>query len=942
MSADEPRPQPSRRAARTVKKKALPTGPAQDLRDAIYRLYAEADRPQLEELAGRIAVDDALPGAPGKDLISKIISGEGLAGQQDTVTVATVLAQAAGREAIAHVAEQVRRLWITAATADPAAADGDRLGRPIGDCDPLVLEVHPAIQVAGDTTAGTLPGYVPRAHDMRLREVAGELAAGQSQWVTLVGGSSTGKTRACWELVRTLDLEQPGRWWIWHPYDPTRPQAVLADLDRVGPGTVIWLNEAQFYLQPPNIELGEQIAARLRTLLHDPQRGPVLVLATLWPHYWDQLTFRPQPKEPDPYAQARDLLTGSRISVADGFTANELAELSSRGVDPRLREAVAHAEGGRVTQYLAGAPELQDRYDTAPPAARALVQVAIDARRLGHPVALPHSLLEQAAPGYLDDHDWDTLTEDWLEEALAYTARPCKGARGPLTRIRTRPGEQSPAVEQPCYRLADYLEQSGRTERAGVYPPNGLWRAFAAAITDPVLLRHLGQQAQDRGRYQHAIWLYLPAADRGNVTALQDLALMHENAGDTAGAMSLAVQAADRGSTEALWRLGLMRETVGDVTGAVALYQQAADRGNTTAVWHLAEMRQDAGETADAEALYQQAADRGSTESLRRIALMREKLGDTAGAVAMAVQAADRGSTEGLRHLAVMREYAGDPAAAEDLYRQAADRGDTEALCELAWKREQAEDPAGAEALYRQAADRGDNRALRELAWMREHAGDLAGAKAAYRQAADRGDTEALRQLARMRQQTGDAPAAEAPAEQAVGRIESQAMRNPTEAGLGVGDAAGVQAVYRQAVEQGNMIALGLLATMLEGSGDSAGGEALYRLAADRGHTDALRELARTRERAGDTADAEVLYRQAADRGDTEALWELARMRQRTGDITGAEAAYHQAADHGAPSALEELAEMRKRTGDAAGADRILRFGLTGSGEIANGLNFSV
>lgn len=44
---------------------------------------------------------------------------------------------------------------------------------------------------------------------------------------------------------------------------------------------MIWLNEAQFYLAPD--QLGQQVAAGLRTLLRDPARAPVLVLATLWP-----------------------------------------------------------------------------------------------------------------------------------------------------------------------------------------------------------------------------------------------------------------------------------------------------------------------------------------------------------------------------------------------------------------------------------------------------------------------------------------------------------------------------------------------------------------------------------------------------------------------------------------------------------------------------------
>ena len=97
------------------------------------------------------------------------------------------------------------------------------------------------------------------------------------------------------------------------------------------------------------------------------------------------------------------------------------------------------AQDGQVIQFLAGAPELLARYRNAPPAAAALIHAAMDARRLGMGIGLPQAFLEAAAPGYLTDAEWDALGEDWLEQALAYTAVPCKGVRGPLTRIRPRP-----------------------------------------------------------------------------------------------------------------------------------------------------------------------------------------------------------------------------------------------------------------------------------------------------------------------------------------------------------------------------------------------------------------------------------------------------------------------------------------------------------------------
>jgi hypothetical protein len=91
-----------------------------------------------------------------------------------------------------------------------------------------------------------------------------------------------------------------------------------------------------------------------------------------------------------------------------------------------------------------------ERYRNAPTAAKALIEVAMDARRLGHGLYLPHSLVEAAASGYLTDEQWDGLGEDWLEQALAYCAAPCRGARGPLTRVRPRPGQL--LLAQPHYR----------------------------------------------------------------------------------------------------------------------------------------------------------------------------------------------------------------------------------------------------------------------------------------------------------------------------------------------------------------------------------------------------------------------------------------------------------------------------------------------------------
>jgi len=419
---------------------------------------------------------------------------------------------------------------------DRAGTELRSAARPLDEVtDPFALEVHRPMQPE-DPPPGlpALPAYVPREHDTELGSVVRAAAEGRSEITVLVGGASTGKTRACWEALQLLREQQP-EWRLWHPIDPSRPDAALRELSAIGPRTVVWLNEAQFYLDVADGGLGERVAAGLRELLRAPARAPVLVLATLWPQFWDGLTTRPE-SGADPHAQARELLTGHDITVPAAFTAAQLQRLSRAG-DARLAQAAAGAQDGQVIQFLAGAPELLARYRNAPPAAAALIDTAMDARRLGMGIGLPRAFLEAAAPGYLTGTERDALGEDWLEQALAYTAKPCKGVRGPLTRIRPHPagsrairpgsrdsderlaGGPADIPGLPLYRLADYLDQHGRYHRKGQFPPTGFWAA-AADHAFPGGQAALGDAAHARGLYRDAAQLWKNAAARGNLHAV--------------------------------------------------------------------------------------------------------------------------------------------------------------------------------------------------------------------------------------------------------------------------------------------------------------------------------------------------------------------------------------------------------------------------------------
>ena len=133
----------------------------------------------------------------------------------------------------------------------PAATAAGAAGRLLTEvADPFALEVHRPVEPdVPEPGLPALPAYVPRDHDTALAQVVTAAAAGASGMAALVGGSSTGKTRACWKALELLRGQEPG-WRLWHPIDPP---GALAGLPSLAPRTVVWLNEAQRYLDVPEV-----------------------------------------------------------------------------------------------------------------------------------------------------------------------------------------------------------------------------------------------------------------------------------------------------------------------------------------------------------------------------------------------------------------------------------------------------------------------------------------------------------------------------------------------------------------------------------------------------------------------------------------------------------------------------------------------------------------
>lgn len=806
---------------------------------------------------------------------------------------------------------ELLRLRRTAAGETHVAQEiAEVLGKSIPDWDAHDLEVHPAGPGTDRNQAPALSSYIPRSHDRMLEDAVSAAMDGHSKMLVLVGESSTGKTRACWEAVQPLAAKE---WRLWHPSNPTRVKAAHDALARVGPRTVVWLNEAQHYLGDP--DLGEQIAAAIHALLTTPARGPVLILGTLWPEYDHQYTALPAPgQQDDAHSRVREILAGRTVSIPECFDAEELATASqlAEAGDKLLADALTRVDShGRVTQDLAGAPQLLRRYESGSPAAQGLLQAAMDAHRLGVGLHLPQSFLVDAASGYIGDTDYDNLAEEWTESAFAELAKQVHGKQAPLRRVKSRlPGalqrDEGPGSKlEPVFRLADYLEQYGGKARRYTCPPDSFWKSAHANLTNPAELKRLAYEAHKRyriqwehclmrrairlsdptdhqslvvwldgaGRHEEAESVLRQAAETGAPEALTDLAIRLMNAGNRQEGERLLQQAFDAGNVNVFSMLAERRREAGDQDGAESIVRRAVDAGHPSAWRTQAEWCRAAGDHERAEVLVQQFADEGVRQALPLLAEWRRAAGDIEGTESAAQQAAEAGDTEGMRILAELREDEGDRATAEALAQRAADAGNPQVQLMLARRYEAAGRPEEAEELARQAAVR-DSSYLEELSILREKAGDRERAENLARQAAHAGNWNALTLLAIWREETGDHEGAKALALEA-------SVGNPN-ALTGLGFAAMQwrirpgrkrgEALIQQGADAGDSAAMVVLAIWREEAGDSKGAEELAWKAADAGAPDAVARVVYIRKSAGNAPGAYVLAGQLADAGHAHSI----------------------------------------------------------------------
>jgi hypothetical protein len=512
------------------------------------------------------------------------------------------------------------------------------------------LGVHRAVaandlQSSSAASAGRhgLTPYLIREHDRLLRQhLAAAASGGPSVFALLLGASTTGKTRALYEAL----LDQAPDHALLHPADAKELQQLL-NAGTITPGTVLWLNETQRYLQG---EDGPTIAKHLtRRLTEEP--GIVIVGAMWRTPYFTDFTAQGRPIDPGPI---RDLLHGRHtviLDVPDALSPAQCGQLRALATgmlpgqtDTRVIDALNASvkDNGRVIQHLSGGPELLAAYRNRTlftPIEHALITAALEARRLGHHRPIPAGLLADAADGYLTPRQRPSAP-DWAATTLRDLTRGYRhddpqdrtDIRHTLTALVVHVARSGTA---PSFEPADYLDEHTRNDRQDQDGAPAFWEALITHASDPADLASLALAAEDRELFKPAVRLYRKASIAGSPTAAGRLvSLLLTRALDPQG-LGARWAAAHTALTEprgVAYLLEQLREAGDKEAVRVLLARQPAAHADLTdarGVGRLLEQLRETGDEEATKALSARAAAHASLTHVDGVAHLLEQVGET-------------------------------------------------------------------------------------------------------------------------------------------------------------------------------------------------------------------------------------------------------------------------------------------------------------------------
>ncbi|WP_406119689.1 tetratricopeptide repeat protein [Streptomyces anulatus] len=639
--------------------------------------------------------------------MSNSISG----GRQESVVMGRDISgpitfTAAGRRVPAYLQDPLR--WPLASGWDALAAGAHR-ARP-------------------DEFGDAVPPYVPRDQDAVIRARLTR-AADEGGLVLVVGDSTAGKTRACFEALRA---ELPEYRVVAPAGGPDLLTAVEV-IDRTAVRCVVWLDDLESCLGPDGLEPG---------LLAELIRLRIPVLATMRHQQFDIFAAPETASETGPPEHARTATAGARVlrqlapvELDRVWSADEL-ERAGEADDDRIADALAHHGPYGIAEYLAAGPALFQEWHRAfrpggRPRAAALIAAAVDLARTGLRPPYPLGLLTDAHEPYLTAAGGPLLRPEPFDSALEWATRRRHGVTSMLV----------PTQDPDAWDVFDYL-----TDHTQTSVPDTTWHTALRHTTDIDDLTNIGVHAHYVAP-AIAESFYRRAAEAGSADALNNLGLLLGRASRQEDAEHVFRQAADTGHAEAMCNLGALLANSGRAEEAERFFRMAADTGHVDATANLGILLDGTGRTDEAEHFFRLAANTGHPRALNNLGILLDDTGRADEAESTYRQAADAGHAEAMCNLGILLDDRGRTDEAEDFFRMAADTGHVDAMHNLGVLLVDTGRADEAESTYRQAADAGSVRSLFNLGGLLAKAGRTDEAEATYRRAADAGHVGAANNL---------------------------------------------------------------------------------------------------------------------------------------------------------------------------------------------------
>ncbi|MEU6545674.1 tetratricopeptide repeat protein [Streptomyces sp. NPDC046859] len=739
--------------------------------------------------------------------------------------------------------------------------------------------------------------YVSRDIDAEFLE-----ALKPGRFVLLIGDSTAGKSRTAFEAAQHLLSDYR----VLMPFDGNEA-AIAHELVQHDPRVLLWLDDLDVFLAPP--------AVSVRVIDEITNRNGI-ILATLRAERFNELSLRQERSAFDTerllVRNARQIMSRAEKFFLDRRWSQREVSQANTSSDPRLKDAVSHADEYGVAEYLAAGPQLYDEWRNAwspgaHPRAAALVASAIDFKRAGINKPVGIGVLLSAHEHYLREKGGVRLRPETFEEAIAWATSPLHATTSLLV-----------PYESGTYKAFDYLVDRVANSESFTEIPDVVWDEVLEGKLE-FDFHTVGEYAAKTGRTDLAERAYRLA--EGSDSQGQDafrLGYVFSTAGNYDQAVNWYTKSAENGNIRALANLGYVHVRKRDFQQAERYFGEAAQKGDEKAALGLATLLLKQQRLDEADTWCSVAEEKGLVDASVLRADIHVARGNIDLAEPLYLRMRDKFPNKVALGLGLVNMEREKYREAISQFETALTGGDHGALISMARCYSELNEYEEAASVTRRYVNEHpeDSTGYFNLAFYLQMIGNLEEAELNYRKAVDLGDVKAMTNLANLLSDSERTEEAEELYSAAIRKGDSKAPGGLAHLYRVTGRFSKAIGILHDPIREGNAAAFKEMGRVQEDLGKTNLAILWLRKAVDLGDKNAGIRLGYIHERRGEPKKATPYYRVAAEAGDAHAYLHLGMIFEKRRDIDKAKELYQQAFAYGDFEAASRLGMLYLRQHD--------------------------